>query len=127
MGVGISQRCIVLSSSIPIALAINVSPSALNLSFSILLSILLLELNRLSASRALRFLKEPRAQATQVELMRAIQFLALPDVVQADAALDLLHVFRVVRVFRIRSYHVLQLTDFENKLPPLVQLKQVGS
>lgn len=127
MGVCISQRCIVLSSSIPIALAINISPSALNLSFSILLSILLLELNRLSASRALRFLKEPRAQATQVELMRAIQFLALPDVVQADAALDLLHVFCVVRVFRIRSYHVLQLTDFENKLPPLVQLKQVGS
>ena len=127
MRVSISQRCIVLSSSIPIALAINISPSALNLSFSILLSILLLELNRLSASRALRFLKEPRAQATQVELMRAIQFFALPDVVQADAALDLLHVFCVVRVFRIRSYHVLQLTDFENKLPPLVQLKQVGS
>ena len=122
----ISQRCIVSRSSIPIALVINVSPPALNLSFSVLLGFLLLELNRLSASRALRFLKEPRAQATQVELMRAIQFFALPDVVKADAALDLFHVFCIVRVFGIRSDHVLELTDFENELSPFVKLEQVG-
>jgi len=126
MRVGISQRCIVSRSSIPIALAINVSPPALNLSFSVLLGILLLELNRLSASRALRFLKEPRAQATQVELMRAIQFFALPDVVKADAALDLLHVFCIVRVFGIRSDYVFKLADFENELSPFVKLEQVG-
>ena len=122
----ISQRCIVSRSSIPIALVINVSPPALNLSLFVLLGFLLLELNRLSASRALRFLKEPRAQATQVELMRAIQFFALPDVVKADAALDLFHVFCIVRVFGIRSDHVLELTDFENELSPFVKLEQVG-
>ena len=63
-----------------------------------------------------------------MELVRAIQFLTSPDVVQTDAALYFLHIFSsFIGVLRIRSDNILQLAYFENELAPLIELENVSS